>query len=316
MAVINCPECNGQISDTCKNCIHCGASIIICPECKSVAVETTKACSKCGYSFKKLEEGKTKSTDEEEKPRKITAMQFFEECKNKGKISVNRKIRKVFHILWTVSFVFTVLFVILWVMDMAKSSANALAFQSFVFIGMLFCPIFYVAMRVFDWVFTRNSIIYRDKIAKSTGRSLKTIIDNTLIIKYSTKSPEYIMKQAEGLQGVLESELSNIDYSFRRVINVQLIIKIILTYIESIFVYSALSKVFMILDSGLILSGWQLVKDEWVLLVLLILPSIIEIIYDIILSSYSNKKRREWIVKNYPNHIEVYDKYLSGKKVK
>ena len=59
MAVINCPECNEKISNTVKQCVHCGASIVICPECGTAFVEGVKLCTECGYEFKKKNEQST-----------------------------------------------------------------------------------------------------------------------------------------------------------------------------------------------------------------------------------------------------------------
>jgi RNA polymerase subunit RPABC4/transcription elongation factor Spt4 len=63
MALINCPECQKEISDKVKICIHCGyplisehsndntpkMPIITCPECKKEISDKDKACPHCGY---------------------------------------------------------------------------------------------------------------------------------------------------------------------------------------------------------------------------------------------------------------------------
>lgn len=50
MAIINCPDCKKEISDSSKHCIHCGCQFIVCKECGAVLVSTTHVCTECGYN--------------------------------------------------------------------------------------------------------------------------------------------------------------------------------------------------------------------------------------------------------------------------
>ena len=74
MALINCPNCNKEISDKAKVCVGCGHQIlddantekrtVTCPECGEIADSLTDICSNCGYPLNSLEiksEGKQKS---------------------------------------------------------------------------------------------------------------------------------------------------------------------------------------------------------------------------------------------------------------
>ena len=49
MAIINCPECNEKISDSVRQCIHCGAKISVCKECGSVFQKELDYCPNCGF---------------------------------------------------------------------------------------------------------------------------------------------------------------------------------------------------------------------------------------------------------------------------
>ena len=54
MALVNCPNCNQQISDQAKRCVHCGTELnriipTICPECGTKIIEGQSICSVCGY---------------------------------------------------------------------------------------------------------------------------------------------------------------------------------------------------------------------------------------------------------------------------
>ena len=64
MALINCPNCNKEISDKAKFCVGCGYQLINdidtvktmnCPECGVVTDGMTDACSNCGYPLNLFE---------------------------------------------------------------------------------------------------------------------------------------------------------------------------------------------------------------------------------------------------------------------
>lgn len=57
MALVQCSKCGEKISDTSKNCIHCGnklqSNILVnCPECGNEC-EVGSICKNCGYKIKK-----------------------------------------------------------------------------------------------------------------------------------------------------------------------------------------------------------------------------------------------------------------------
>lgn len=54
MALIKCSECGKEISDTAKECIHCGCPIIkkvVCSECNTEVDSTVKICPNCGNNL-------------------------------------------------------------------------------------------------------------------------------------------------------------------------------------------------------------------------------------------------------------------------
>ena len=62
MALIQCKECGGMISDRAKSCPKCGCSVIkekpksICPECGIEVSDNDEKCPNCGFPFSHLEE--------------------------------------------------------------------------------------------------------------------------------------------------------------------------------------------------------------------------------------------------------------------
>ena len=67
MAIMNCPNCGGKISDAANKCIHCGyqlvnddggqspttsSSSLTCPECGRTVSATDTNCPDCGFPLK------------------------------------------------------------------------------------------------------------------------------------------------------------------------------------------------------------------------------------------------------------------------
>ena len=52
MALVTCPKCGGQISDTAGECVHCGFAFKICPDCGAVLAKDAEKCEQCGYAFR------------------------------------------------------------------------------------------------------------------------------------------------------------------------------------------------------------------------------------------------------------------------
>ncbi len=56
MALIHCPQCGKEISDTIEACIHCGCHLpTVCPECGSIFAGEIAVCTHCGYRLKEAE---------------------------------------------------------------------------------------------------------------------------------------------------------------------------------------------------------------------------------------------------------------------
>ena len=83
MALINCPNCNKEISDKAKACVGCGYQIvdavtteeraIKCPECGEVTDCLTDICSNCGYPLNSFE----MKADEKQKSKSILKKKRF-----------------------------------------------------------------------------------------------------------------------------------------------------------------------------------------------------------------------------------------------
>ena len=83
MALINCPNCNKEISDKAKVCVGCGHKLvddintenamINCPECDVITDTLTDTCPNCGYPLSTIQ---TK-IEETQKDKKVFKKKWF-----------------------------------------------------------------------------------------------------------------------------------------------------------------------------------------------------------------------------------------------
>ena len=83
MALINCPNCNREISDKAKVCVGCGHQFIDdlntekrmvnCPECGEIADSMKDVCSNCGYPLNSHEI----ETGEKQKSKSVFKKKWF-----------------------------------------------------------------------------------------------------------------------------------------------------------------------------------------------------------------------------------------------
>ena len=67
MALVICPECGKEISDSCDKCIHCGCSVVKCLECGNVNLKESVVCSHCGKNLQEDCKKEVKESNPEEK---------------------------------------------------------------------------------------------------------------------------------------------------------------------------------------------------------------------------------------------------------
>ena len=83
MALINCSNCNKEISDKAKVCVGCGhqlvnevetvGKMVNCPECDVITDTLTDTCPNCGYPLNTIQ---TK-TEETQKGKKVFKKKWF-----------------------------------------------------------------------------------------------------------------------------------------------------------------------------------------------------------------------------------------------
>ena len=322
MAVINCPECNEKISNTVKQCVHCGASIVICPECGTAFVEGVKLCTECGYEFKKKNE---KSTIKKESKNEQEGTQFdAEQLESKVKESEPKwSFIDLLELLCAVVPGLLCLFVFFLISNWSDSPERMLTYidvQKTCTIVMVISAILFVGEAIFNVINEKNTMQKFINTSRAKQTELHKVIENTLIIDYSKKKPEYADDQADSLKKILNAEIYDKDQSarprFKNWVAVVIICKAVfclclflfLQHNIGIYMTKELFKADM-----LNIPGWSWTSVErWWLLAVEVIALVIKKIYTSRVKKDSVNRRRDWINQNFSQSLQVYDTYLDG----
>ena len=327
MAIINCPECNEKISNTIKNCIHCGAAIVICPECETAFVEGVEVCSECGYSFQTTvtTENKTEKTKEEvseknETP-KITAAQLCEENEKDNFSLQFIKLIKTFISLGPIILcVCGYVKVFNW---MKSPNLMLINFKNvyetiIIFIGISLALEF--LWKILGFIIKAEKLNSHKRLALTKQTNLHQIIENTLTIDYVIEKPERADSEAVSLVKVLDSELYEKDFNFKNNFTVFLTISIVEDLVNNLLLFFFFKKNIGIWLTAIMLRGDTILKfkdfanitENWWMIIIPSIIALIFYIYNLSSDKFSANRRRFWVKKNFPDKMDTYEKYLGG----
>ena len=324
MAILNCPECHEKISSTASTCVHCGAPIVVCPECQTPYVKGIEVCAECGYEFKKHVDSKPEATqpveDEKapakDKTPKITAAELNDSCKKFSFLDLLEVLCLLAYGLW------------IWLFYALKnwSDGTMAMLESFEDTRDMATTLLVIALAlmladiVLRSVNKRSDFQLRIDMAKTKKLSLQQVAENTLDVDYKKKNHEYADDQADGLSEILNAELYQNDPASKKRFYNWTTISIFLRLITCVLLFLFIDHnvdIYMqaeLLKSDLLnIPGGSLdAVEKWWMPVVAVIVEIINKTYTRITKKSSAKQRREWVSKQFPEKLPVYDKYLVG----
>lgn len=324
MAIINCPECNEKISDTVKQCVHCGASITVCPECKKISVGNLDICSECGYVISKNhQQSEAYEVVEKKQDKKIKNAQFAIE-----KWKLENPINRLYDhdvIIKLIAIGIGIWFIVTMVNDIDEWRNNMLTVnytsvlssinERFIFLVILsaIATLYDDFRKVFFWKSFLNWIKYKNI-------SLKELINNSVSQNFSKMIPEEVKKQAMPIKYALDTELYDTDIVLKNNIITFGIIDFLHTLISSFMIYGFISKnleIYMTAElwkSDLLgIAGWSfsMIEDWWIVIVVVAFGVIMSI-YERSVDKKIEKTRKKWIECHMPNNAYKYEKYIEN----
>lgn len=336
MALITCPECNGQISDSVKQCIHCGAKITVCPECKKVYISTVNICTDCGFSIKKEEKEEFfPAQDEDIKQTKKTAKKIAEQYSDENAVGkIYFKFSKLIRIvLIIVSLLFLALAVkelIAWAsplkdltkgsLEYADKSLTALftADETLKTIknNLLISVIFFIAFLLFDTCIA-DCITYTFYDWLTANKvNIPEVINYTLSKNLKKLPLDEAIKESIAMQFMVDSELYKKNDTVKYKMHTNSILSTVLCIIEYVFLLMFVNtnvenimreiiengyfKIWEI-DISIITDVWKIIAFAGCIIVMMICDTLFE--------ADLKKYKKAWAKNNLGNNAHLYEKY-------
>ena len=317
MAIINCPECGGSISDTVRQCVHCGSSITVCRECNKIYTDNPVCCPSCGYEFVSV----GGDNDEEEK-----------ECKTAA--SLHKKWKEglqltsvVLHpaLAWIFIGLAGLFAIIAWFKlkswnDFTTYSSTLSMVNNLILVAVLFF-IFGSLMSSLGEFF--RTTLFMQWCAKK-GIDYEKVVGNSLRLDYHSLSIEKACEEIDATKACCRAASYNANYIHRNLIrNCQIACAVIET-VALVFAYlyfTGLVEVFMsaeLMESeSLGISGFTAdkVENQWMILVAFGLYFV-----SILVSTYIGKRNESecklWVKRNLPTLLPIYNKFVADDQKK
>lgn len=303
MAMIECPECKGTISNKATQCVHCGCKINNCFECGNIFAGEQGQCPECGFSLN------LKQTEQE----KDTLSNILEKWDERNPwLNIFSSVSLYFGLLFLglSLFVVAIILVIVWkngdpfkalaeYKEVLKNTKTLCIFASVLLIlrkGLDKLTFEVEATNFYSWCKDKN-IDIKACIKQSLDINSKEESDGEQIKEFMTI--DYIANMLVGLQ----------DFQYR-----------IRKYI--LFAFSTISiilfSVFMCKNIEIYMQHCIIVNEEfsfslifsliaeWWMLITATITYIVGILFNNIFEREDKKLVEKWIEENFPENLEIY----------
>ena len=321
MKIVNCPNCNEEISNTANHCIYCGTKITFCPECEQVFANELEICPECGYRIKEnvKREGEKAKTN---RPR--LASSFTDKWRSGNVYHVlNRHGATIANIIAGLFGFFAVLKFHDLLSDLHDLDKLFLleekyeACKNLLIFGCVFDVCSTILRQLKPYIDARMFSSWTEQ----KGLNLSDVINTSFTNNFVGKTEEEIEKESTELKLVIDA-----DYYKRDILNRS---KRIVVYAISVMIYVILNICFFknIFDNVevfiraelsqsqiLNIPGWSFSMIEWKYLVVFLILSIVYHKISVPLTKkYMEKIKAAWVAKKYKEHFDKYQKYIVKK---
>lgn len=346
MALINCPECDGKISDSVKQCIHCGAKISACPECHDVFAKHLDSCPTCGYRFKETN-GESVKSEQEKATKKETKKEELDDkdAKQIKDLWSSSKVYTKFydnHIIKIILFSVAVLFLFIaigkfvsWTNQLNKAPGSSLedyekAFNAYasiediksdIKINIILSAILLASNAIYAG-FGRSMGIF-DFITWSNTRGVNriTAVKNMLAIDLSRIVPEAFMDYEDAALLIIDADIQSKDVTFKSNSLTYNTVRTILSIARNVFLLSFIYKNISNVMDKMFLSGpfklWKfsnysgVISDKWMLIAFAVCL-VTSFVYSTVMEEKMQKTRDAWAKNNIPDYERQYKRYIKN----
>lgn len=321
MAIINCPECNGKLSDTVQQCIHCGALIIVCQECKSAYVKGTKNCSACGFEFKtELKSSTTKTETEKDlqqeskvdKNKTPTAGQLhYDVRKYYSKLSFSDFIDIVIGGIPHLIYIGAIIRLVYWTDNLStyESALSDITTLLLIAFGIN------VAITVFSIINKKQELQRCIDYTQNRKIDLLYSAEQTLNMNLSKMNTKQLKEQSSGMTAIINADIYSKKQSAQSAFTFWSIFKISCSAIGNLFLFLFLRhNIIVYMQTELSNHNGNFEIENWWMLAIVVATVVIKILYGVSVKKEAKNQRRNWVKEKLPNRLEIYDTYIYYRK--
>ena len=296
MAIISCPECGGKMSDTSKQCIHCGCTVTLCPECRKALTPNVAVCPECGYSFdmapKEISEEITEDSPQNDVPAITTIYSDWKEHSSAYKFFKSKGLKLFGRIF---SWVNLAVFLL------------SVAFIKIDFISVLLLLSYIIIPTVI-------SLIPEDMIITSSLANWLTVkkidvkesISATLNEDHISLTKDEIETRREAIDAVVKATAHNNIPNIKLLNYAAMALDIICAPFQTI---SCAIILWSLIDNFNFLDA---ITNNPIASIVLIATFVVGFIVAFILDTYGNTHQNEWLKNTIPEHYPTYLKFYKG----
>lgn len=306
MAIIVCPECGEKISDTVKQCVHCGAKITVCPECGKIHTGNVSVCTECGFAIEKPLNNTVECNTSKEVMENWSKSGFINKYVYSNYINLG---------LAAVTFLFFVIAVIrLIVWNDIFISAKVLSTINTL---LVFFVIFYIIRSTYSNLCEHIKTIMVALWCRQNNINLDSIISNTLKMDFDSMTVEAAGEMLGSSEWCCRAAAYSRNIWLRTNMKKYGAIKIILSSITSIFIAIFCSTNAEIYVGVKVLSAsfkFSMIEGWWALIV-----AAVSFIINYFLGQYIERVQEEGTLKdieqNLPELLHAYKSYVSPEEM-
>lgn len=310
MAIISCPECQGKISDTVNQCIHCGAKIKICAECKSVYTDQVKTCSNCGYVFDDTDFAVSSETKAEVKNSK----ELVSKWKN------NVPFINVAFGFWNFLELGSSLFLLLAILKLTGWSDpfEADSVLSGIKTYLVFAVVFFMVGASENLFAPSLKGMMMSNWCRSNGLNLKTAIINGIQTDFDAIPTKDAETELDYLGQCIKAEFYTNENASRSKLMGFRIASLAASLVPAILLYSFLTKnveIYMraeLMKSDILnIPGFEfsMIENWWLVIAAAVIYIVIVPMLKKYVKSIEEAAIESWFVQSFPEHEALYQKY-------
>ena len=317
MAIIVCPECQEKISDTVRQCVHCGAKISVCPECKMVYAKEINVCTECGCLLNRIENQSKNEESELSSAKDVMSLWKKEKTMHQYLFT---------NTIWLVLIVASVIFVAIaafqllsWNNDVFKAEETFSNIKTM----LTFAAVFFVLQSVYNSLGNFYKTILLSAWCVGKKVDFKFVLSTTLKKNFDAMTLDEAGEELGGAQWCIIAATYAQNAILRYKQKKLNIIKVCFVVVSAIFLLVfALKNIEIYMQAEIWKSdilgttGFEFsMIEDWILLIISAVAYIVRLFLNKLIDKNEEKACDAWVSENLSDCAKEYSKYAKAESM-